>query len=584
MRSQRLAAATFLSILGLSACSDTSLAPLPLTPHDEAMAPFRADDREVPTRSEERSGTFNDFSDQALWAAIAASEQHAVVGLKMPGRNRGFWKGRILMDRSEWAQARQAVVSQPGITFVSADTLLPTVEIRVRDIVALSRVRKLPFVDYVQPRTVDSGLGSIWASGDGTSGCGYNDWSGGLVYTPEGDAYSVSMQRMQIHNAWSRSSGSGVHLGLTDTGISSSQPELANPGVFASGRSGGRSIQYLHTANVGDPWDTCGHGNKMAGQMAAPRNGQNAVGVAWGANLVSVRQAGGVATVDSEAAKSSIRLAAQNIYYRSGGKIITMAWQSLNWLYQVSDEIQYWYYNYPIFFIAAAGTSGCNDGALDGNVVFPADQSEVFAVTGVDGYGYVPCGIHRGSPVQLVAYIPQTATGETAGQVARLSGSSSATATISGVAALVWSRYPWMTRQQLRDRLRYSGSFYPDKDGDRGWGIVNAHKAVGGLWEVKIDGCAQDCEYQYWISQCTTYTYTAGHQGGDGPFSYQWGTEYGVAGNGYSMTRQICPTPYEEAYHSVFLSVTDQSDGTTMNREIRIKVYDPNQPCPTCPL
>lgn len=542
------------------------------------------DDQGVPTRSQERSGTFNDFSDQALWNEIAASDQHAIVGLKMPGRSRGFWKGRVLLNSSEWAQTHQAVVSQPGITFISADTLLPTLEIQIQDISALNRIRKLPFVDYVQPRMVESGLGAIWASGDGTSGCGYNTWSGGLVYTPEGDAYSVSMQRMQIHHAWSRSNGSGVHLGLTDTGISASQPELANSAIFASGLSGGRYIQYLHTANVSDPWDTCGHGNKMAGQMAAPRNGQNAVGVAWGANLVSVRMAGGVLSVDSEAAKHSIRLAAQNIHSRSGGKIITMAWQSVNWLYQVSDEIQYWYYNHPIFFIAAAGTSECDDPALDGNVVFPADQSEVFAVTGVDDNGYVPCGIHRGSPVQLVAYIPQTAIGADAGQVARLSGSSSATATISGIAALVWSRYPWMTREQLRDRLRYSGGFYPNKDGDRGWGIANAHKALGGMWRIAIDGCTQNCEYQYSLDQCTDFIYTASQEGGDGPFTYQWGTEYGAAGTGATMTRQICPTPYQEAHHSVSVFVTDQSDGTVMIRTINIKVYDSNHPCPTCPL
>ncbi len=62
---------------------------------------------------------------------------------------------------------------------------------------------------------------------------------------------------------------------------------------------------------------------------------------------------------------------------RTGGKII------VNYLYQVSDEIKYWHYNFPILFIAAAGSDPTHV-VPDGNVTFPGDMGEPVTVTGID--------------------------------------------------------------------------------------------------------------------------------------------------------------------------------------------------------
>ncbi|HWK90199.1 MAG TPA: S8/S53 family peptidase, partial [Longimicrobium sp.] len=286
--------------------------------------------------------------------------------------------------------------------------------------------------------------------------------------------YSQKLTAMGIPAAWSYSTGAGVTVGLTDTGISSGQGQFTS--TFASGASAGRTLKLLRVSSQASVYDDCGHGTRMAGIIAAPWDGGSVGGIAYKANFVSVRQASGVATVNSSDAKMSVRTATQN-----GARIVVMAWESLNWLWQVSDEIEYWHYNYSVLFMGAAGTSGCWDGILDSNVVFPADMPEVVAVTGVTyPSGGVPCGIHHGSDVELTAYLDVPSTGRYTGDVVGMGGSSNATAIAGAVAALVWSRNPWMTRDQVRARLQQTAQYYPSRHSEEGYGLINAYRAVTG--------------------------------------------------------------------------------------------------------
>jgi subtilisin family serine protease len=271
---------------------------------------------------------------------------------------------------------------------------------------------------------------------------------------------------MGITSAWNLSSGAGVTVGLTDTGISSSEAEMTSQ--FAAGQSTGRTLKLLKVASVASAYDECGHGTRMSSVIAAPRNGSSVTGVAWKANLVSVHQANGVAAVSSSDAKESVRTAAQN-----GSKVIVMAWESLNWFWQVSDEIEYWHYNTQTLFVAAAGTSGCGDGVLDSNVVFPADMDVVLAVTGINyPNGGVPCGIHYGPEVDVTAYLEVPAAGQYTGDVVGIGGSSNATAVVGGVAALIWSRTPTLTRDQVRARLETTAAGYPTRSTSQGYGLI----------------------------------------------------------------------------------------------------------------
>lgn len=467
MAARRALFAALLAVFGAAACSDDPATPL--TPDAASLA--GVSDPDVPPRSAERPGTMIELSDEALWALVEDSDHRVAVGLKRPGANRGVYQGRVLVTRSEWTQARNAVLDHPGVELVLADDILPLVEVRVESLRALERLRRLPMVDYVEPVMAEQEMQQF----AGVGGCGWGStWSGDRQYTSTGDVYSERWKAMRIPDAWSLSTGAGVTVGVTDTGISTGQRQFFEH--FTAGASGGRWIKYLNVSSMGTPWDECGHGTRMAGVAVGPHDGRTAGGVAYRANLVSVRQANGVAAVSSSDAKYSVRIAVQN-----GSKVVVMAWESLNWWWQVSDEIRYWHYNRPVLFLGAAGTSGCWDGIPDDNVVFPADMSEVVAVTGV-GYpgGGIPCGIHHGPEVELTAYLNVPTTGRYTGDLVEIGGSSNATAVMGGIAALTWSRSPALTRDQLRQRLRQAGSYYPDRHSREGYGLVNALEAVRG--------------------------------------------------------------------------------------------------------
>ena len=457
------------ALMGLAACSDQQ----PTAPAATDPALSRGPDGQpIPTRAQERPGTFVEMSDDALWPHVAAGGGVVTVGLKTPGAPRGVYKGRVLVDRATWSQAERAVLAQKGVELRRRDELLPTLELRLANAEALRAVRKLGFVDYVEPVVAVGDLNSH----AGTGGCGWGDaWTGDRQYTASGDVYSQKFTAMGIPSAWTLSSGAGVTIGLIDTGIASTQGQFI--GSFTAGESYGRSLRLMYVSGTfTSAYDECGHGTRMAGIIAAPRDGSNVGGIAYRANLISVRHANGVAAVSSSDAKYSVRGAAEN-----GSKIVAMAWESLNWWWQVSDEIEYWHYNRPILFFGAAGTSGCWDGILDSNVVFPADMPEVVAVTGITyPGGGVPCGIHHGAEVELTAYLDVPSTGRYSGDVVSMGGSSNATAVVSSVAALVWSRNPGLTRDQLRARLHQTASRYPNRDSEEGYGLINAYRAVSG--------------------------------------------------------------------------------------------------------
>ena len=57
-------------------------------------------------------------------------------------------------------------------------------------------------------------------------------------------------------------------------------------------------------------------------------------------------------------------------------------------------------------------------------------------------------------------------------------GSSVATATTAGIAALVWAKNPSWNRDQVLTKMKQSARFYPNKNADFGYGNINALLAV----------------------------------------------------------------------------------------------------------
>ena len=57
-------------------------------------------------------------------------------------------------------------------------------------------------------------------------------------------------------------------------------------------------------------------------------------------------------------------------------------------------------------------------------------------------------------------------------------GSSAATASVAGIAALVWSNHPSSSRADIFNAMKWNSSFYPNESSNLGWGIIDAKDAV----------------------------------------------------------------------------------------------------------
>ncbi len=371
------------------------------------------------------------------------------------------------------------------------EKVLPVINVEIHNINTLTMLRKLKTVRYAEPIGYDP-ISRNYGPESGGSGCG--------GYTPDnslqaGKDYSVTEPNAKvswnyddhgIQSAWTRTSGAGIKIMILDTGL---DPDQSNLGAdFNQGASQGRSLEKMTTLpNSNNINDFCGHGTTMAGAAAAPRcNNGNAVGVAYNCNLVSCKTNEDVYIDDGpevKAVSDAYIWGADNATVR----IISMSNGRLTRANQIVDAIRYAYGKGKLMF-CAAGTS-TDITAIFYGVIFPATMDEVNAITGIEeqtNSGMYRCdACHSGKPVDFVIVMEQKNTnlhalvpGVFGNQPTTVGGSSVATATAAGIAALVWSKYPTWTRDQVQQRLTQTASSYPNKKRNLGYGTLNADLAT----------------------------------------------------------------------------------------------------------
>ena len=385
-------------------------------------------------------------SDSALWASISRGGI-AVVGLRAPGTDRGVVKGRVLINECEQRSAENGLASLPGVTILDRDRRLPILLIKIEDLASLQRLRRMPQIDYIEPDR-DYSIPAWRVYQNGCRGAGFG---GQRITVSPGDQFGSRANEHQIVQAWAQSNGSGVTIGLVDTGADPVQPQLH--GEFDDGMSGGRTATYSSTRGR-NYYDNCGHGTQMAGVMTAPRDGRNVVGVAWGANLFSVR-----AQDDPWADFFSVTQTRLGIAQAAAKtKLVVFGFGTPGEGYSsIEDEIAHWYYNADRLFVAPSGNfpNWCPPFECRVDVMFPARLSTVTAVTSthcedciwgdeVDYHG------HSGNPTTGAINIGHADIGSS-------SQTSGATAVIGGILALVWSKYPTFSRDQVLQKINGCG-------------------------------------------------------------------------------------------------------------------------------
>ena len=223
----------------------------------------------------------------------------------------------------------------------------------------------------------------------------------------------------------------------------------------------------------------------MAGVCAAPRGIDGAVcGVAYNCNLVTCRAAEDVYIDESREAKG-VADAFTNAAKRTDVKIISMSMGRITSSSQITDAINYAYGKEKLIFCAAGTSFGWTSGWF--GVLFPASLPNVNAVTGVrDNNNNNTCtDCHEGTETDFTVVMEKASdeshpiTLAMTGDIpSTIGGSSVSTATMAGMAALVWAKFPAYTRDQILSKLIMNSYNYPIKNSNVGWGNLNVNNAT----------------------------------------------------------------------------------------------------------
>jgi subtilisin family serine protease len=221
----------------------------------------------------------------------------------------------------------------------------------------------------------------------------------------------------------------------------------------------------------------------MSSVATAPRNDKGQpVGVAYNSNLIAYRAAANV-VLEGYHEQNGVKNAFTGLANNSSVKIISMSMGHIFSVGKIEDGIKYAYSKGKLIF-CAGGTSTSFTTFV--GVIFPAWMSETVAVTGIkEASTYQKCDVcHTGSKIDFTIMM-QRASGNSIpvnsyhdAQGDYVGGSSVATATTAGIAALVWAKNPGWNRDQVLNKMRQSSHLYPNKHPEFGYGMPNALLAV----------------------------------------------------------------------------------------------------------
>jgi len=295
-----------------------------------------------------------------------------------------------------------------------------------------------------------------------------------------------------ITKAWEVSKGANVKVAVIDSGVDGKHPDLK--GVIAGGVD-------VSGAGAADGQKSIGakpeHGTLVATMLAgrghqpadatpspspspspAPAVGPDGiVGVAPEAQILSVSTWLGSANPggksDQEQIPAAVRWAVDN-----GARVINISLGSTSPEWPQSWDAAFLYAEQKdVVIVAAAG----NRGGGNVQVGAPATIPGVLTVAGLDRKGVASVdSSSQGISIGVAAPAENLAGGMPGGGYADWAGTSGATPIVSGVAALIRSKWPEMSASQVINRIvstaKDTGA--PGKDPLYGFGVLDAEAAL----------------------------------------------------------------------------------------------------------
>lgn len=254
--------------------------------------------------------------------------------------------------------------------------------------------------------------------------------------------------------------GEGIVVALLDTGADLGHPDLASNIV-----DGWNFVDKNDNVN-----DVDGHGTMVSGIIAAVAN--NSLGIVGVASKVSIMPLKVLSETDGSwiDLNLAIRYAADN-----GARVIGM---SLGGYYsrlgQATENAIDYAYQKGCILVAAVG----NDNSSE--LFYPAAYEQVVAVSAIDQDDKKASFSNFGDYVDFCAPGVNILTTAMGGEYAFVDGTSFAAPFVSGVIALMLSKYPYLSGNEIVESLRVHAVDLGEEGADQyyGWGLIDARAAV----------------------------------------------------------------------------------------------------------
>jgi membrane-anchored mycosin MYCP len=316
-----------------------------------------------------------------------------------------------------------------------------------------------------------------------------------LLAAPEASADSWRdkqywLSESGITKAWQVSKGAGVKVAVIDSGVDAKHPDLKGVVVGGSDASGAGSPDGQKSIGSKPEHGTlvatmlAGRGHQPPKSTASPTAGatpapgpDGIVGVAPEAQILSVSTWLGSTNpggkTDQEQIPAAVRWAVDN-----GARVINISLGSTSPEWPQSWDAAFLYAEQKdVVIVAAAGNR------VGGNVQVgaPATIPGVLTVAGLDRKGAASVDASsQGISIGVAAPAENLIGGMPGDGYAEWAGTSGSTPIVSGVAALIRSKWPEMSASQVINRIvttaKDAGA--PGKDPIYGFGVLNAEAAL----------------------------------------------------------------------------------------------------------
>ncbi|MVP02532.1 S8 family peptidase [Paenibacillus lutrae] len=270
------------------------------------------------------------------------------------------------------------------------------------------------------------------------------------------------VQQIKAPDAWKKSKGSRVSVGVIDTGIDFYHPDLQ--------ASVARGINILNRHQL--PIDDNGHGTHIAGTIAAAGKRMGIMGVAPKAVIHAVK----AFDMNGSAYVSDI-VAGIDWCVRNDLDVINMSFGMRTYSQALEDAVTNAYQAGTVV-VASSG----NDGK-SAQIDYPARFSNVFSVGATTKTNKVAPFSNQGKRIDIYAPGESIYSCWLQGKYNELSGTSMATAHVSGVIALMLSVRARLRPNQIKQILRRSSTpLKKSKSADTDApGLIHARRAVASL-------------------------------------------------------------------------------------------------------